>query len=215
MSDLPGLPHPCAVLCATDLVGSKVIQGCMNLGISVPESLSILGVDNDEFLSEGLAVPLSSIDVGARKIGFEAARLVHASPRNVLSPPLILQPPLGVIERKSSDLMAVSDPLVAEVLRRIRSRHREFVLIPDLIEDLPIQRRMLERRFSQATGRSMHQELRRLRFEAAKDLLVHSDLPVEHIAESTAIGESRQLSAMFKKELGMTPTAWRNQYQFR
>ncbi len=209
------LPTPCAVFCATDYIGARVIQTCIAREIDVPESLSVLGVDNDEFLSEGLQIPLSSIDVGAPKIGYEAAKWIHQHPEPVRAPPTFEQKPVGVVERRSSDLMAVEDALVGEVLRRIRSRHRDPVKVPDLLKGLPIQRRMLERRFKQETGRSVHQELRRLRMESAKDLLANSDFTVEEIAESTAIGESRQLSAMFKKELGMTPTAWRNQFEFR
>lgn len=215
LKGLSDLPKPCALFCATDYIGAKLIYNCIARGIQVPESLAILGVDNDAFLSEGLPIPLSSIDVGARKIGFEAAKWLSAHSDPVDPPPLILQKPVGVVERRSSDLMAVQDSVVAEVLRRIRSRHREPILVPDLLKGLPVQRRMLERRFKQETGRSVYQELRRLRLVTAKDLLANSDLSVEEIAESAGIGESRQLSAMFKKELGMTPSAWRNRFQFR
>ena len=210
---LQTLPRPCAVYCANDELAAKTMRACFDQSLSVPEEIGILGTDNDEFLAEGAKVPISSVDVSAQKIGYEAAKWVcdPELPDDLL----LLIPPSGIVERVSTDLMAVPDELVAELLRRIQVRYREPIQVPDLLEGLPLQRRMLERRFQKAVGRSMHQEIRRLRLDAARDLLVHSDMSVEEIALATGIGESRQLSAIFKKELGMTPTAWRRQYQLR
>ncbi len=215
--DLKDLPRPCALFCASDHIGAKAIQACLDQGISVPESIAVLGVDNEEFLSEGLRVPLSSIDIGPRKLGYEAVRELLQLDEGAVGENTLqrLMPPLGVVERQSSDLLAVDDELVSELLRRLRVHHRESIQVETLIKGLPVQRRMMERRFKLSTGRSIYQELRRLRLEAAKDMLAHSDLSVEEVAEASGIGESRQLSAMFKKEMGMRPSDWRNRFQLR
>ena len=70
------LPRPCAVLGANDRYAWHIIDACRENKISVPEDIAVLGVDNDSLLTEMVRPTLSSIDLGAERIGFQAAKLL-------------------------------------------------------------------------------------------------------------------------------------------
>ena len=50
-------------------------------GLRVPEDIAIVGVDNDDIMCELTIPPLSSIEQGTRRIGFEAASILEAMMR--------------------------------------------------------------------------------------------------------------------------------------
>ena len=58
---LRNLPRPCGIFAANDYVGEEIINICGQLGISVPNDIAVLGVDNDEQICERLVPTLSSI----------------------------------------------------------------------------------------------------------------------------------------------------------
>ena len=47
------------------------------MGPRVPEDVALLGIGNQEAICQMFTPTLSSIEINARKVGFEAARLVH------------------------------------------------------------------------------------------------------------------------------------------
>ena len=93
--------RPSAMVVSNDLTAHGFMSGCMNLGISVPEQLSIVSFDNISFSSIG-TITLTSIDPSAKRMARTAARLMiervehpeRATERIVIKPVLM--------ERKSS-----------------------------------------------------------------------------------------------------------------
>ena len=60
--------HPSAIFCESDVIAAKCIQNLLQLEISVPEDISVIGIDNTRialFSSPTLTV----IDVNARELG--------------------------------------------------------------------------------------------------------------------------------------------------
>src|SRR3954465_9667861 len=104
------LPRPCAVLGANDRYAWHVIDGCRENAIAVPEEIAVLGVDNDSLLTEMVRPTLSSIDLGAERIGFEAAKLLAQLMRrgNLRQAPVEIAP-FGVVTRHSTDVLRIDD----------------------------------------------------------------------------------------------------------
>lgn len=207
------LPGPVAVFCANDQLASAMINLSLEAGRAVPEEIAILGVDNDALFTEGGPLPISSIEVAGAKIGYEAARLaerLYDEPDTRVAD--LRVPPVQVHERQSTELLAIEDPLVAELIGLMKARHHESITVGELVNKLPLNRRMLEIRFKAVTGRTMRGELIRIRLERAKTLLAETDQPVERIAEAVGMKESRHLSAAFRKQFGFTPTDWRRRF---
>jgi len=210
---LRSLPTPVAVLACHDDRGHQVIDACLRAGLTVPDEVAILGVDNDPYLCTLSTPQLSSIDVFPERIGYEAAalldRLMHGEP-----PPrqLLVFEPRGVMARQSTDATAVSDPHVALAARRIRDRAFEAVSIEQLVADIPVSRSVLFRRFKESLGRSPKKELTRVRLERAKALLTYSNLAVEDIARQTFQTDSRHFIQTFRANTGVTPMHYRKSH---
>lgn len=66
---------PTAVFCYNDLVALGLINALTELGVGVPEQVSVIGFDDIEFC-DAARVPLSTVHVPAYDIGRTAARLL-------------------------------------------------------------------------------------------------------------------------------------------
>jgi LacI family transcriptional regulator len=125
----------------------------------------------------------------------------------------ILIPPKQVVVRTSSDLLAIQDAMIVRTLRLIREKAFQPMQIDDIVRQVPLSRRMLEKRFKAAVGRSPYSEVLRLRVERAKSLLADTDMPVSEVAEASGFGQAKQLHAIFTREVGMTPSTFRKTYR--
>jgi LacI family transcriptional regulator len=67
--------RPTAVFCANDLLALGLLQGCLALGLRVPEDLAVVGYDDIDFAAAA-AVPLSSVRQPRRDLGRRAAELL-------------------------------------------------------------------------------------------------------------------------------------------
>lgn len=66
---------PTAIFAATDNLAFGVLRACLDLGLSVPEQLALIGFDNVAFGEISLC-PLTSVDGRGLEIGLRAARLL-------------------------------------------------------------------------------------------------------------------------------------------
>ena len=70
------LPKPVGVMAGNDERGLQVLDACRRAGAVVPDDVAVIGVDNDESLCDLAIPPLTSIDVNAEGIGYEASALL-------------------------------------------------------------------------------------------------------------------------------------------
>ncbi len=207
---LKSLPRPLAIFCCNDCVARQIVGEVVQLGASVPDEVAVLGVDNDEIYCELSGTPLSSIQLDTDLIGYEAAALLHrlmAGEPAPLKP--VLAPPVEVITRHSTDVVALADSEVAAAVRFIRDRGGRNIKVEDLLGRTCLSRRSLEIRFRRALGRSPYQEVRRVQLERAKLLLSRTDRPIREIADACGFKEARQFSTAFHESIGLTPREYR------
>jgi LacI family transcriptional regulator len=117
--------------------------------------------------------------------------------------------PLGIKCRQSTDLLAIEDPEVAKAVRFIREHASEGIRVDDVLDQVALSRRALEKRFRTAVGRPPHMEIRRAQLERVKELLVGSDFKLEKIAEMTGFSSAQYLAGLFHRVVKMTPGAYR------
>ncbi|MDR1949181.1 MAG: LacI family transcriptional regulator [Spirochaetaceae bacterium] len=65
-------PPPSAIICANDLIAIGVMKAAADLGIHIPEELSVIGFDNIE-ISGYLSPPLTTVNVPTYEMGLTAA----------------------------------------------------------------------------------------------------------------------------------------------
>ncbi len=220
-TEIPGLPEriakgdwPLGVFCFNDTYARFVIGCCVAHNFQMPEQVAVVGVNNSE-VSDGLAeIPFSSVELQLEKIGYSAMELLSQWIEIKKRPdePAAI-PPRGLVMRRSSDLIAVSDEAVAHAVRLIREGALRPIDIRDVVKQVGVSRRILEKRFKAATGRTPYAEVLRLRVDKAKSLLAGTDLRISEVAEKSGFTYGKQLHVFFTRHTGMPPTVYRKKYQ--
>ena len=195
-----------------DACGQQLLEVCRYFGFNVPDEVAVIGIDDDELLCD-LAYPsLTSIALNARQTGYMAASLLD---RMMAGEPVQEQKysikPIGVEKRVSTDLIAVTDPCVAQAIAYIREHPMQNLQVDDLLKVIPLSRRVLESRFRRMLNRTPHEEIVRVRVEYIKKRLAKSDDQLAVIAEEMEFPHPEYLSVLFKKETGLTPSEFRAQ----
>jgi LacI family transcriptional regulator len=186
------------------------LDACRRAGVAVPEHAAIIGVDDESVAREMCNPPLSSVVPNAPHIGYEAAAMLDAMMRGEKPHAReLLVPPLGVVERRSTDLMAITDPLVAEAMQLIRRHACEGINVEELLRRLGVSRSVLQRRFQKVLERSIHDAILAERLRKVKELLTETELPLPIIARRSGFEHSEYLSTVFKQQTGKTISEYR------
>lgn len=208
---LKSLPKPVGIMACNDIRGQQVLNACRRLNLAVPEEVAVVGVDNDEIFCELADPPLTSVALDTLRIGYEAAMLLERMMAGGKPPGQpVLIPPLGIVTRRSSDVLAMSDRQLAAGARFMREHLFENLTTNDLARAAGMSRRVFERRFVAQVGRSPKAEVLRLRLERVKDLLAETDWNLAQIAERTGFKYSEYLHTVFSQKIGITPGEYRH-----
>lgn len=207
---LRGLPRPVAVLAVDARRGRRLGEICSLEGIRVPDEVAILAGNTDDLLCNLSIPPLSSIEVASQRIGYDAATMLASMMRGAPAPasPLRL-PPVRVISRQSTDVLAVDDEMVVRAVRFIQAHAFKGIVVEDVLKEVPVSRRYLELQFRRYFGRLPAEEIRRLRLDRGKELLVQTDLSIDAIAEACGYAGATQFGVAFRKRFGSTPLNFR------
>jgi LacI family transcriptional regulator len=208
---LDSLIKPVAVLTCNDIRGLQVLDACRRIDLPVPERVAVLGVDNDAVLCELSDPPLSSIDQDLERIGYEAAGLLDRLMSGQAAPGQpVLVAPMGIRGRLSTDVIAFDDPAVAIALRLIRKHACDHIGIDFLADRSGLSRRVLQRRFKAATGRTLQDQVLDNQLERIKQMLTETDLKLDSIARKSGFNYIGYMCSFFKKRTGMTPGEYRS-----
>jgi LacI family transcriptional regulator len=212
---LDKLPRPLAVFAGQDNLGANLIEICHWSGISIPEEVAVLGVDNIELLCRGMMVPMSSIDTRLDELGYAAAeqleRLMDGKLKNTAAP--ILIPPKGVVTRRSTDVLAVRHSSIVRALAFMKEHSHRPITLGQISERVGMSKRGLEKAFLKHLGSTPAEQLRHLRLAKAKKLLVETDEKIEAIAHECGYSNSSNLGLAFNRDCGMSPRAYRATYR--
>lgn len=212
---LKSLPKPAAVLTWNASGAREVLYACGAAGLAVPEQISVISGTEDDLFCEVAPVPVTAVNLAVEEIGHHAACLLDqmiAAPRTQ-SPPDIQVPPLGVVERRSTDTLAIEDAALVKALQFIRGESSRVMQVEDVARHAGLCRRTLEQRFAKALGRSPAAEIRRIRIERAITMLQQTNLPVNAVAERCGFSTSEYMAAVFRRDLDVAPLHFRKHAQ--
>ncbi|MEX6508669.1 substrate-binding domain-containing protein [Jiella sp. M17.18] len=213
---LESLPKPVGIFACYDACGLQLLDICRYYGFMVPEDIAVVGVDNDELLCELSNPTMSSVIPNALRTGAYAAEMLDRMMRGgQIEGRKHSIAPLGVRKRVSTDVLTVADPHVARAVAFIRQHSHKNIRVEDVLQVVPLSRRVLEARFRQALNRTPHQEILRARTNAVRELLLETDMSLSEISEALGIEHPEYLSVFFKKETGLTPREYRDQVRGR
>lgn len=207
---IAALPRPIAVFAVNDSLGLQVLAACRRLGVSVPHELAVVAAGNDLDVCSLSWPPLSSVAIPFERIGYEGAALLRRIIAGQADPDVCLVvPPQGVVTRQSSETCAVDDPVVARAIRFISEHACDPVSVRDVAEHVGYSHRRLLERFQRATGRSLHEQIRRVQLNRAMRLLDETAMPVRDVALACGWRDGKQIGRIFRQHLRLTPGDFR------
>ena len=213
---LKALEKPVAVFAAYDLRALGVLASCEGAGISVPDEVAVLGVDNDEVLCETSTPTLSSIALTHEEAGYAAAAALEeamtADARRrtaVRGERRVAFCAKAVVARRSTAHDAATDTLVRRCRALVEANVASHFGVADLAHSLHVSRRTLETRFRAATGRSPGEEIAEQRIRRAKALLSHHAMSQAQIAEACGFTDASHMNVAFRRRCGAPPSAFR------
>jgi len=207
---LSTLHVPFSIMVGDDLDAAPLVDALTGCGYGVPEQVAVIGVGNDPMLCDVAPVPLSSVDVRPREVGYEAARLLDQMMAGK-TPPMapILVEPGPVNTRASTDMMALPNLHAARALRFIWTRYRDPINVDSVSAHVPVTRRRLQTLFHDHMGRTMQEEIARVRIADACLMLKKSRMRINEIATLAGFKSSLHFHRTSQSLLEMGPRAFR------
>lgn len=215
---LQGLTKPIGIFCYDDMAAHDLVAACLKANIAVPEQVAIIGVNNDQLACESAWPPLSSVEGDFSRVGYRAAEMLDRILRGKKisdAERVKCLPPLGIVARQSTNVLAVDDPHLANTLRYIREHACDPCTVNDVLREVPVNRRWLERQFMQKLGRTPHDEITRVRVEHARRLMLNPTLSLDDISTHCGFLAISSFNRAFTKTMNMAPGQYRRQTQRR
>ena len=208
-----GWEAPMGIAFPYDELCHSVSMICLAEGWRIPEELAMIGCNNDHLICTVADPTLSSIEMGYWKCGYEAARMLDGLIQGK-KPPVtsLLIPPKELLVRRSTDFHAVSDPRVARALSYMAGQATKHISVPKIAQHVGVGRQTLERGFRDQLGRTVNEELIRLKISKLKRLLVESEESVKELSYQVGFGTTANMFPMFKRHTGMTPKQYREKH---
>jgi LacI family transcriptional regulator len=208
------LPRPVGVMASNDEPGLFLLDACRRANLRVPDEVAVVGVDNDEHLCDLAIPPLTSVDVNGERIGYDAAKLLDemmAGNQPAVGGDRFLVSPRGIVVRRSTDVVASEDPEVNRAVNFIRGHGGRPPSVAEVLAHTDLSRAALQQRMRKVLGRTVHEEIERVRLARVKELLIRSDLTIKQVASQTGFSSVQYLTRVFRAAVGETPAKYRQQ----
>ena len=207
---LASLPRPCGIFAANDKVASRVLNACELARIKVPESIAVVGVDDDEMICENTKPTLSSVRPDFEGGGFLAAELLDKiMKRPGRRPERLKYGSEKIVRRNSTRIFKRHDAAVRDAVEWVRLNACRGVSAADVIARIGDSRRSAEMRFRDCSGRSIGEEIMAVRLDRAKALLAKPLVPIDTIYAECGYSDPTSLRKAFHKAFGQSLREWR------
>ena len=211
---LRSIPKPIGIMACDDNQGNNLVEACHSAGVKIPSEVSVMGVDNDELLCSLGSTALSSIYVDIEDGGYRTAELIETMVANpdVRMRDVVLRP-VKVIERISTAAFATDDLQIQKAVKFIHQNYQKKISVKDVMEEVALSRRLLERRFKSVTGQTLYQYISDQKIRHFAELLHETNDQVVNIALSLGETDTKSISRRFKQIYGCSPMEWRERNQ--
>lgn len=207
---LTKLSKPCGVLACNDEAGLDVLHACQTAGLSVPDQVAVIGVDNDHLLCSSTVPQLSSIDLHAVEVGRSAVKQLMTL--------LACGEKIGQTVHAGQATMVVRESSHAidryllryqKAMDYINARPLAELSVIEVAAACGVSRRGLERAFEQHSGESPAGVIRKRRLTGILKLLKNQSTSLDKVAQQAGFSDTAGLSNFVKRMTGKPPGAFR------
>jgi LacI family transcriptional regulator len=204
------LPKPVGIMACNDDRGQHILEVCKLIGLGVPDDISVIGVDNDPMICEIGDPPLTSIALNVENAGYETARLLdNLIVGTEMQGQQIIVTPTNVVQRQSTDILAVNDPDLIEAIKFMKQNAKNRISVDKIVQATNVGRRTLERKFKKTIRKTILAELKHIRIGLISKMLVETNMQISEIVSSSNFSDIEHISRYFKKEKGVSLSQFR------
>ena len=200
---------PVGVLAANDTYAAEVLKAAEETGLDVPRDVSIVGIDNEQFLCESLSTPISSIEPDFEREGYEAMRAAIGLLDGKRVAGRMLCGISRVVARNSTYDPKSAETLVSRAVEIIEERATSGLTVLDLCTHLRVSRCLLDMRFKEQGKRSPKELIIMRRLNALKVMLQSTDIPIADVCSRCGFGSENHPKKLFRQRFGMSMSEWR------
>lgn len=209
---LESLPKPVAIMACDDNMAYQIVEACQTLPddrLRIPEDIMLLGVDNDEALCELCYPQLSSLIQDVTQAGYETAQMIDEQLSRPLSERFegihdIHVLPTYVVTRRSTSAYICDNPYISRALSYIHDHLCDHLNVDDIVAQLPMSRRLLEKTFRREMGISIYQFIIQARVNKMKEL-IRSGKTLKETADELGV-DYKIIARNFKNATGVYPS---------
>lgn len=210
---LQHLEKPAVVIGCIDDQAASVLNACDRLDIPVPDSLRVIGIDNNEMICQSAYPSLSSIATDFAEEGISAAaeldRMLRSPKAEQKRIALHCRTRCSFVQRMSTSVLAPGLQLVNRALEYISTHADESLTIEEIVNHLHVSKRLLYLRFSEFSDKSLHETIVEHRLNVLKHKLASSRQSICTITSECGFANPTHIKTLFKRRTGLTLGEWR------
>ena len=115
----------------------------------------------------------------------------------------------NLLNRQNCCLPEEQPDIVELAKGHIEANYQNGLSLQEISHTLHVSPSYLSRKFRQVIGMTLTDYIIKVRMEQAKKLLIHSEIPIQHISMNVGFEDSNYFSRVFKRQMGQTPKAYR------
>lgn len=201
---------PIGLMVASDQLAPIIFEACHQLGLAIPEHVSVVGVDNDRPFCNLCRPRLSSVEPNHELVGYRAAQTLERLINGETLDQQVIEVNLHTLyQRLSSELIAIDDPALLKALNAIREHACAGVSLDAIAKVAGLSRSVLQRRFRQKLNRTVGEVILNEKLRIAREMLTNTEIPISLVAERSGFNCQEYMNHIFKKHLHTTPRKYR------
>ena len=212
------LPPHCAIFAVNDVAAHEIARALVAADRAVPRTATLVGADavNGRFPASD-SPSISSVRIDFELAGFLAARLLAEKIENPSAgtQPLSRAATFGalLVERsQTTGGRGRREPHILKAVEMIRREACDGLTAAALAARFRVSRAHFERRFREAMGHSVLDEILHVRMENAEILLSRNDIAIGAIYFRCGFSTDRELRNLFLSRMRVSMRQWRRDH---
>ncbi|MEN9360464.1 MAG: Xylose operon regulatory protein [Verrucomicrobiota bacterium] len=192
---LATLPMPLGVMVSADVFATDVLHAARGCGFAAPQRLAVIAPENYSSDLAYAPIGVTALDSDLQSVARHACELLARQlAGEILDPGISISvPPRRVVMRESTSTFISSSAAFAEAVLHLRRHFRGKIYVDELAKRAGMSERRFQEEFRQSLGRTVRDELMRLRLDLAQHLMRDSGLTVAAIALESGFGDKANL----------------------
>jgi LacI family transcriptional regulator len=196
------LPFPIGILLDTDAIYGLVCDLCKERQLSIPNDVTIVGVNNFSAICLTRTPTLTSIENGDTRYGYTALETLHklmAHSGAKVTEEVVVKG-YQLFARDSTDITFVENPKLNDAIKFIRANLSKSFSMDDVTSMADCSRRWLENAFKAHLNTTPATFIQSLRIKKAKQLVMdYPKMETHEIARNCGFSSKRHMDDVFRK----------------